>query len=275
MNIETHKAIPFTIAPTNHFLIEGQFNDHFARFILDTGAGRCCMGLSKAIEMNLIRTESEHTAAGVGEGYMERFEVQASQMSIGDWRVKDFTIAGLDLSGVNKALEGIGEGPVEGIIGADILLDFNAVLDYQTLQLALGNRTSFECIRSNHAVIEVALGNGEQSEKTRFIIDTGAGQTCIDLQKAEQLGWTLKEMEDKATGIGSANMPISTTVIPKISFGDYALFDYQMTIIDLDHVNQAFSEMGAKTVDGIIGADVLLQYGGVIDCEFKKLYLKI
>ena len=277
MNLETHTAIPFTIAPTNHFLVEGKFNNTFARFILDSGAGRCCMGLSKAAEMNLIMVESEHTAAGVGDGYMDRFEVVVPQLSIGNWKVEDFTVAGLDLTGVNRALEGIGEAPVAGIIGADILLQFEAVLNYQTLNFKLADSdfTSFECIRSNHAVIEVELNNMSQtdSEKTRFIIDTGAGQTCIDLQLVQNYGWALKEIDEKATGIGSSSMPISMTTIPKVCFGEYALFDYQMTIIDLGHVNKAFEEMNAQPVDGIIGADVLLQYKGVIDCKTKKLCL--
>lgn len=277
MNLETHTAIPFTLAPTNHFLIEGKFNDTFARFILDSGAGRCCMGLQKANEMNLIMAESEHTAAGVGDGYMDRFEVAVPHLAIGNWQVENFAVAALDLSGVNRALEGIGEASVAGIIGADILLQFEAILNYQTLNLKLADSdyTPFECIRSNHAVIEVQLKNAPQgdSDKTRFIIDTGAGQTCIDLQLVENYGWTLKEIEEKATGIGSSSMPISTTTIPKVCFGDYDLFDYQMTIIDLGHVNQAFADMNVQPVDGIIGADVLLQYRGVIDCKGKKLLM--
>lgn len=275
MNIENHTVIPFSTIPTNHFIIEGRFNDTFARFILDTGAGKCCMSLNKAAEMNLIIEESNHTAAGVGEGYMERFEVTVPQMSIGDWQVENFAVAGLDLSGVNRALGSIGEGRVDGIIGADILLNYNAVMDYESLQITLKNQVSFESLLSNHVVIEVDLLNGDSIEKSRFIIDTGAGQTCIDIQKAEKLDWALKKMEEKATGIGSASMPISTTLIPKISLGDFDIFEYNMTIIDLNHVNNAFAEMDIKPVDGIIGADVLLQYGGVIDCGEKMLYLKI
>ena len=271
--LPNHTQIPFTISPTNHFLIEGKLNDSFARFILDTGAGRCCMGLSKAIDMDLVMAESEHTAAGVGDGYMDRFEVVVPQMRIGDWGIENFMVAGLDLSAVNQALGSVGERAVYGIIGADILLEYGVVLDYQERELMIeGKKQPFERMVSNHIVVEVDLS--EEIENARFIVDTGAGQTCMDIQKAELLGWTLKEMEEKATGIGSTKMPISTSMVSKMGFGDFGIFEYSMTIIDLAHVNEAFAEVNAKEVDAIVGADILWQYDGVIDCQSKILYLK-
>ncbi|MEZ4885372.1 MAG: aspartyl protease family protein [Chitinophagales bacterium] len=273
MNIEQHIAIPFTISPTNHFLIDGQLNDIFTRYILDSGAGKCCLSLSKATELDLVVAESGHTASGVGEGYMNRFEVVVPKLSIGDWTTTDFAAAGLDLSAMNQALVGIGATAVDGIIGADILLENDVVMDYQQMHLRIeGNKIGFECIRSNHAVVEVELNNN--NEKSLFIVDTGAGQTCIDIEKAERWGLTLKELEDKATGIGSTSMPISSAMIPKVRFGNFDIFEYNMTIIDLAHVNEAFAEIGTKEVDAIIGADVLLKYEAIIDCKDKMLYLR-
>ena len=94
------------------------------------------------------------------------------------------------------------------------------------------------------------------------------------MQKAKDLGYELEKVEDKATGIGSTKMPISNALVSKLSFGDFDLFEYQMTVINLNHVNEALQKMDAKTVDGIIGADVLWKYQGVIDFGGKVLLVK-
>ncbi|MFK7908300.1 MAG: retropepsin-like aspartic protease [Chitinophagales bacterium] len=272
MLLKAQTAIPFTISPTNHFIIEGKLNETFARFILDSGAGRCCLGAAKAAEMDLVIVEIQQTASGVGEGFMNRFEVLVPQMILGNCVINNATMVGLDLQGVNQSLEGIGESEVYGIIGADLLLEYGVVLDFKKMEADFEGALPFKRMRSNHLVAEVRLAGME--EKVRFIIDTGAGQTCIDLEKIKALGWELKESEEKATGAGGSGMPLSVATIPKMTFGDYVLFEYQMTIMDLAHVNEVLVEMGAKSVDGIIGADVLWDNNGVIDCGTKLLYLE-
>ncbi len=265
--------VPFDISTSNHFVIEGKINDSFARYILDSGAGRCCMGVDKAREIGLEIAESNTTASGVGEGYMNRFDVSIPKMTIGNFAMTNLKVAALDLSAVNQALEGIGESSVFGIIGVDILLDNRAILDYQHWSITLQDTetNSFKRMNSNHLVIEIDLK--ETEEKARFIIDTGASQTCIDTQKAKQMGYQLEETKEKATGTGSTKMPLSIAFVPKLSFGEFDLFEYQMTLIDLKHVNEALHEMGVKAVDGIIGADILWQHQGIIDCGKKKLIL--
>jgi len=272
MLLKAQTAIPFTISPTNHFIMEGKLNGTFARFILDSGAGRCCLGAAKAVEMDLVIVEIQQTASGVGEGFMNRFDVLVPQMTLGDFVINNATMVGLDLQGVNDSLASIGELEVYGIIGADLLLEYGVVLDFQKMEADFEGALPFKRMRSNHLVAEVRLAGME--EKVRFIIDTGAGQTCIDLEKVKDLGWELKESEEKATGAGGSGMPLSVATIPKMTFGGYALFEYQMTIMDLAHVNEVLVEMGAKSVDGIIGADVLWDNNGVIDCGAKLLYLE-
>ena len=61
-------------------------------------------------------------------------------------------------------------------------------------------------------------------------------------------------------------------------FGLQALdvFGYDILVLfDLQHVNTALKEHDARTVDGIIGADVLKKSKAVIDYSKKRLYLKI
>lgn len=273
MDIPHQIIVPFNISSSNHFVIEGKINNSFARYILDSGAGRCCMGIHKAKEIGLEIAESNITASGVGDGYLNRFDVSIPKMTIGNFTMTSLKVAALDLRAVNQALEGIGESSVFGIIGTDILLGHQAILDYQQWNILFEGviASPFKRMISNHLVVETSLEKTE--EYVRFIIDTGASQTCIDTQKAKTLGYSLEETEEKATGTGSTKMPLSTAIVPKMSFGDFELFEYQMTLIDLEHVNEVLYEMGVKAVDGIIGADVLWRYQCMIDCGDKQLIL--
>jgi hypothetical protein len=42
----------------------------------------------------------------------------------------------------------------------------------------------------------------------------------------------------------------------------------------LDHVNKAFTSMGLKEVDGVIGADILTENKAIIDYSNLILYLR-
>lgn len=51
-------------------------------------------------------------------------------LKLGSWKAKKFNLVILDLSHVNKALIEHKAKPVHGIIGADILLQGKAIIDY-------------------------------------------------------------------------------------------------------------------------------------------------
>lgn len=49
---------------------------------------------------------------------------------------------------------------------------------------------------------------------------------------------------------------------------------FNIAVLNLQHVNTALQHYKMKPVDGIIGADVLLQGNGIIDYSNRVLYLK-
>ena len=44
--------------------------------------------------------------------------------------------------------------------------------------------------------------------------------------------------------------------------------------MDLSHINDSFIALGVERIDGVVGADVLLEGGAVIDYGSMILYLK-
>ena len=53
-----------------------------------------------------------------------------NQLQIGMWKNKEFNLVIFDLSHVNEALTSQKTKPVQGIIGADVLMEGKAIIDY-------------------------------------------------------------------------------------------------------------------------------------------------
>ena len=63
--------------------------------------------------------------------------VTIKKLKIGDLEISDYKTILLDLSHVNNSYEQIGLKQVDGVLGSDILLKYNAVIDYEKKILKL------------------------------------------------------------------------------------------------------------------------------------------
>lgn len=108
----------------------------------------------------------------------------------------------------------------------------------------------------------------------RFILDTGASNTCVGLDKADHFQLESKASEIKAAGAGATEMETFVSDKNKLEIGKWKFKKQQIVLFDLVHVNEALIAHKALPVDGIIGADVLKKAKAVIDYGQKKVYLK-
>lgn len=122
--------IPLVRTETNHFEVTAKINGIAGRFILDTGASNTCVGFDKIDYFNLNSKESKIKAAGAGATDMETLMSTKNKLEIGDWSKKKLKIVLFDLGHVNEALTAHKALPVDGIIGADVLIKSRAIIDY-------------------------------------------------------------------------------------------------------------------------------------------------
>lgn len=108
----------------------------------------------------------------------------------------------------------------------------------------------------------------------RFILDTGASNTCVAMNRAEYFGLSSESSEVKAAGAGAMNMETMIAKNNKIRIGDWKKKKQQVVLFDMVHVNEALILHDAPAVDGIIGADLLRKARAVIDYTAPCLYLK-
>lgn len=132
----------------------------------------------------------------------------------------------------------------------------------------------YHCIKlkktaTNHFEIKAKI-NGK---KGRFILDTGASNSCVGFDEIEKFNLITQESDHKAAGAGAGEIDTQISKKNKIKIGDYKLKKVHLILLDLTHINNALTKQNAKPVNGIIGADILEKGKAIIDYNKKKLYL--
>lgn len=108
----------------------------------------------------------------------------------------------------------------------------------------------------------------------RFILDTGASNTCIGIDKIDFFNLISEASEVKAAGAGATEMKTLVSNKNKVQLGKWKKRKHKIMLFDLVHVNEALTNHKALPVDGIIGADILKKGKAIIDYNKKLLYLK-
>lgn len=131
-----HK-IRFRFTKTQHLLIKGKINGISGNFILDTGASNSCVGFEGVSFFELMAKNSKTKASGAGATGMMTQSSRRNKLKLGRWLDSEFDLVIFDMSHVNEALRQYKVKPVNGIIGADVLLKGKAIIDYYNSYLYL------------------------------------------------------------------------------------------------------------------------------------------
>jgi predicted aspartyl protease len=134
---EKYKKIKFKFLKTQHLLVKVKVNGVLGNFILDTGASNTCVGLECIEKYNLEAAYHSHSAASASSTSMFTKIAKDNSLQIGSWKQPSVTLILFDLSHVNEALSQQKIKPVDGIIGADVLLTGKAIIDYPNQYLYL------------------------------------------------------------------------------------------------------------------------------------------
>ena len=125
-------------------------------------------------------------------------------------------------------------------------------------------------LETKHYLIEAKV-NGI---KGRFILDTGASNSCICTSLEDKFKVISKESKEKAS---SANSEMTQTKISKSNEIQIGKWKDKINLIsfDMNHINYALSQKKITPIDGIIGADILKKSKAVLDYKTNRLYLKL
>lgn len=76
-----------------------------------------------------------------------------------------------------------------------------------------------------------------------------------------------------STGLGTNNMESHTIVLPVLKIGKFKIKDFEIAVLDLSSINQAYAGQNLPPLIGVVGGDILQRYHGIIN--YQKLHLKL
>lgn len=108
-----------------------------------------------------------------------------------------------------------------------------------------------------------------------FLLDTGSDLTLLDAGMARKFKFNLHKLpahQSKIAGIGGSSQRIKIATNVDMQLGGKKIFtNYVGT--DLSSQNAYFNTSGKAPLIGIIGADVMQQYGFILDYEENRIIM--
>ena len=127
----------FIITNSNHIIIESLVNKINGRFIIDIGASSSCINFLSAKKFNLDFKKSNDKASSATEDINVTFYSKNNTLEIDNFKKYNFEIILFDMSYINNSLKEKEIKEIDGIIGGDILNEFNAKINYKKKILKL------------------------------------------------------------------------------------------------------------------------------------------
>lgn len=124
-----YRSIRLTKSAVGQFEVEAIVNGHEMLMVIDTGASASVLDEKSAAELGLVKQDCADRAIGAGGSVavamadVEQFDIQSVSMG-------SRSMAVLSLDHCNVALESKGARRVDGIIGADVLGEKSAIIEY-------------------------------------------------------------------------------------------------------------------------------------------------
>ena len=124
-----------------HLMINVKIGRKKVRMLVDTGASKTVFDETRLKSIlgpdNDKFETSEHLSTGLGTNKMESQTSVLKSIKIGNSRIKNLEVVILDLSHVNVSYQLIGEKAIDGVLGSDLLSNFEAVIYYKNPRIKI------------------------------------------------------------------------------------------------------------------------------------------
>ena len=116
---------------------------------------------------------------------------------------------------------------------------------------------------SKHIVCNLKINN----KRARFLVDTGASNSCFDILKKEKYNIQSKGKEIELTSAAEKKMGAICSENCKLFFNSQKIIDVRLMLIEMSTINNALKELKEEEIDGILGGDILNEIKAKINYE--------
>lgn len=125
-----------------HLCAEITLNRKKCKMVLDTGASRTVFDqdeIKRYVKEDITEIAGK-MSAGLGTDSMQTHSVLVKKMKLKSLEITDYEGLALDLTVLNNSYEQLGYKKVIGVLGSDILQEYEAVIDFGKKKLTLRNK---------------------------------------------------------------------------------------------------------------------------------------
>ena len=124
-------------------------------------------------------------------------------------------------------------------------------------------------LNTNHLVVRCKLNN----VFGKFIIDTGASNSCVDLSSKDKFNIICKKSNEQASSANGDINNIFYSTKNNLKINKLEIDDFNILLFDMNHINNSLNKKNIKEINGIIGGDILKKFNAKIDYKNKELRL--
>jgi hypothetical protein len=125
---------------------------------------------------------------------------------------------------------------------------------------------------SFHLLLDIKVGR----KVFKVVLDTGASKTVFDQQLLllANDAIVVTGTDKLSAGLGTLSMESSVAIIPELKIGKLKLTDFEVAVLDLSTINEAYARLNHPQVLGVLGGDILMKHQAVIDYGKRVMRLE-
>jgi predicted aspartyl protease len=282
------QVLPLIRSRQNHLLVRALVNGEEAWLTVDSGSPISAIAIARREHFHLagITPNSELPArVQVNEGFGNM--AVARSFRLGALTLLDEPVVMLNLKSPSPASRLLNDERVDGILGTDVLLPLEAVMDCraQTLILKMnpghaGRAPGVDYRGYNSVKIQVTPGsnlyvNGSiNGTPGKLMVDTGAPVTILHHAFVQQIHVATRRTRIVSTAINLKDQGVRVANIQKLSLGSIHIRGGLVGVSDLGGLIHSPLLNGTPPFAGLLGGEILDRDHGIIDFGTHTLYMR-
>ena len=124
-----------------HILCRIHINNKQFRMLVDTGSSMTIFDIKKYKELSEKQIEdNEQILSSLGDRNLNSKYIEIEEMFIGSIMIRNYKTILMDLENINYFYRNNNKSTIDGILGGDILKDYDVIIDYGKKEMVLDDK---------------------------------------------------------------------------------------------------------------------------------------